>query len=79
MSSSGMNYKNFRKPRRSKIVHVTQQNQKINQQPNKPNLQTSKENKVWSIPTAVNGDICINNTDKSDQSISVTKSVNKWW
>jgi hypothetical protein len=38
-----MNYKNFKKPRRSKILHVNQQYEKISQQLNKPNLQTSMD------------------------------------
>jgi hypothetical protein len=46
---------------------VNQQRQTTNQQANNPNLQTSKENKVQTIPTVVNGVIRVNNNVKSNQ------------
>jgi hypothetical protein len=78
MYSSDMNYKNFKKPRRSRITYVNQQNQKINPQLNKPNLQASKENEVRTIPTVVNGVISTNNNEKSDQKYndSIEDSIN---
>jgi lysophospholipase L1-like esterase len=61
-----MNYKNIKKPRRNKSLYV---NQRLspNQQSNKPNLQTSKENEVQSIPTVINGVIWAHNDVKSNQ------------
>jgi hypothetical protein len=54
------------------------QRQTTNQQSNNPNLQTSKENGVQTIPTVVNGVIRVNNNVKSNQKYtdSIEDSIN---